>query len=73
MQKAVTICTCDRCGYSFQADNVHIDSLDFMTDEEKEVFFNGEQLHEVNGYELCDKYYNNYMTVFKNFMEVGKE
>lgn len=73
MRKDITICTCDRCGYTFEIDDVDKIIMEFKTDKEKEQFYNRERLHEVNGYELCDKCYKNYKTVIKNFMEVGKE
>lgn len=72
MRKDITKCTCDRCGYSLEVD-LESEELSFMTAIEKKIFCDKGQFHEVNGYDLCDKCYNNYITVFKNFMEVGKE
>ena len=71
MRKDITKCICDRCGYSLEVD-LESEELSFMTATEKKIFCDKEQFYEVNGYDLCYKCYDNYMTVFKNFMEVGK-
>lgn len=73
MQKNVTLCTCDRFGHNFYDEHVSVDSYYIMTDEEKEKFNNREQLHEVSGADLCEKCYDEYKTILKEFMERGKE